>query len=285
MLILLIILLLVFIISLVLYFNYTTDYEIIMRDYNLHDDGITLIYDAFSDEQINSLLEDCKNNNYIDVQQAIQNNKNLLHKIHNVVGNNYEFQDYVWIIKQSSIHTCHRDNNGDFFNHGQQHPSYTMLIYLEDMPSALGFIPKSHIVENKYNNSFNLTNPLNHVSCKRGTAIIFNANLIHVGTIDDAVEDHIRVQMKITHHDDRYYINYYENFHKVLNTTNTIPKWVRKIQKNVSCMMPIISDVKTNTNVSYIKGTHNGYKIGVTEQIFSSLYYGDSKFYDLPNAY
>jgi hypothetical protein len=253
--------------------------------FNLHEHGIKVFKNILNNNEVDEIIERCNHENYNDFKKTLLHNTNLLKLIRSSTTDNHIFQDYIWIIKKSVVHTCHRDNNGDFFNDGQLYPSYTMLLYLEDMPSALGFIPKSHIKQNKYTNSFNLANPLTHVSCKKGTAILFNANLIHVGTIDDAADDHIRVQMKITHNDDRVHINYYENFHKVLNTSNTIPKWVRKVQKNVSCMMPIISDIKDNTNVSYIKGTHIGYKIGIIEKIFSSMYYGNATYYDLPNVY
>jgi len=39
--------------------------------------------------------------------------------------------------------------------------------------------------------------------------------LIHVGTINKK-DDHLRIQMKVTHKDDFDAIGYYENFHKGL---------------------------------------------------------------------
>ena len=43
---------------------------------------------------------------------------------------------------------------------------------------------------------------LEEIECGEGDAIVFNANLIHVCTVLDK-RDHLRVQLKITHRDDR----------------------------------------------------------------------------------
>ena len=197
-------------------------------------------------------------------------------------NDSYQFQDYIWLIKKSSVHTCHRDNNGDFFNKGQRYPSYTTLFYLEDIPTALGVIPNSHI--NKTDFGVNIIDPLVHFSCKSGDVVLFNANLIHVGTVNDK-DDHLRIQMKVTHKDDRNLLNYYEDYNKILDKDNNLPKWIRKIQKHISCMLPVLSDNVQNVNIKSARGTTNGAEIGIGQKIFSSLYYGDSSFYDLPNAF
>ena len=269
------------------YFNYNSKNTIVYRDLklNLHDDGAVLIKNVFTDKQLEFIKQKCKDDNYKMVQKYIHNNPELLKKIKRELGNDYEFQDYIWIIKKSSVHTCHRDNNGDFFNKGQKHPSYTMILYLEDISSALGFIRTSHKVENRYKHSININDPLTYVSANKGDIIIFNANLIHVGTIHDKVDDHLRIQMKLTHRNDRNKIIYYEKFHKILNIDNTIPKSIRKIQKDLSCMAPILSDLTQTENISSARGSDNGVIIGNGQKVFSYLFYGNDKFYDLPNLY
>jgi len=91
--------------------------------------------------------------------------------------------------------------------------------------------------------------------------------------------------MKVTHRDDRKVIHYYENFNKVLVKDNTIPTVIRKAQKDISCVLPIISDYVQNINISSARGSDNGADIPIGQKVFSTLYYGDSKFYDLPNAF
>jgi hypothetical protein len=194
----------------------------------------------------------------------------------------YVFQDYIWIIKKSSVHTCHRDNNGDFFNEGQKHPSYTLLIYLEDMDKCLGVIPESHKDKDSY--FFNFTNSVMNVLCNKGDAILFNANLIHVGTINDK-DDNLRIQLKVTHKDDVERIMYYQNFNKILNKDNILPRYLRKAQKNLSCMFPGISNLTQSENIRSSRGSDNGIDIGISQQLFSYLFYGSADFYDLPNAF
>ena len=46
-----------------------------------------------------------------------------------------------------------------------------------------------------------------------GIMIIFDANLIHVGTLLDS-DNNIRIQMKVTHKDDIEVLSYYQNFNK-----------------------------------------------------------------------
>jgi hypothetical protein len=192
------------------------------------------------------------------------------------------FQDYIWIIQKSAVHTCHRDNNGDFFNKGQKYPSYTMLLYLEDMEKCLGVIPKSHT--NKYSYIVNFNNSVEHLLCEKGDIILFNANLIHVGALNKR-HDNIRVQMKLTHKDDVPVLSYYQNFNKVLNKDNTMPDSVLSFQKNISCMFPYISNLTQGENIKSARGTDNGAKVGLGQKIFSYLFYGNSNFYDLPNAF
>ena len=91
--------------------------------------------------------------------------------------------------------------------------------------------------------------------------------------------------MKLTHKEDIPVLSYYQNFNKVLNKENNIPESVLLFQKNISCMFPYISNLNQKENIKTSRGTDNGIKIGWLQKIFSYLFYGDSNFYDLPNAF
>jgi hypothetical protein len=246
-----------------------------INNYNLEKDGLHIIKNILSNDEIYQLK-----NNYHSIKDYIINNKriNNIIKIH--TNKDYQFQDYIFIIKKSSIHTCHRDNNGDFFNKGQKYPSYTIIIYLEKMDKCLGVIPKSHLNKNSFN--FNITDPIKNIICNPGDAIIFNANLIHVGTLNKN-DNNLRIQMKITHKDDINKINYYNNYNKILNEENNLPFYIKKIQQKLSCMFPIISNLSQNEIKRTSRGTDNGIQIGILQKIYSYLFYGNSNFYDLPN--
>ena len=254
------------------------------KNYHLKEDGFCIYKNVLNNEEIKNLKKYCKEGNYSIVQEYLLKNNNLNDLIQYATNKDYKFQDYIWIIQKSAVHTCHRDNNGDFFNKNQKYPSYTMLVYLEDMEKCLAVIPESHKDPDSYFTNFQ--NSLKNLLCKSGDVILFNANLIHVGTINSN-DNNLRIQLKVTHKDDIPYISYYENFHKVLNQENTIPIFLRKIQRNISCTFPGISNWTRNEYITSIKHTttDTDKNIGMGQKIFSYIFYGNSNYYDLPNTF
>ena len=107
---------------------------------------------------------------------------------------------------------------------------------------------------------------MTNLLCKSGDIILFNANLIHVGTIT-ADENNLRIQLKLTHKDDIPYILYYEDYHKVLNKKSSIPKSIRKMQREVSCMFPGFSDIMQSETVRATRGSENGINISAYIQL------------------
>lgn len=249
---------------------------------SLEQDGFCIIPNVLSPNDVDKLRKMCNTKQYKEAKTELLNHPEL-NKIKDAYTSpEYKFQDYIWIIQQSAVHTCHRDNNGDFFNKNQQYPSYTMLVYLEYMEKCLGVIPKSHT--SLYANSVNFTDPVENIVCHCGDVILFNANLIHVGTMNTR-DDNLRIQLKITHQDDIEHIAYYQDFNKVLNTPNTLPREIRTIQKRASCMFPIVSNFTQSENIRTARGSDNGVDIGIPLQIFSYIFYGNADFYNLPNAF
>ena len=246
--------------------------------------GFCLCKRAVSSEKADYYKSLCDHSQYKRVKQELLKDPWLWrHVVKPILGSEYQFQDYIWIIQKSAVHTCHRDNNGDFFNKGQTHPSYTMIVYLEDMHKCLSVIPESHLSTTKH--FFNFGNSLRTIVCEKGDVLLFNANLIHVGTVNTDKPDNLRIQLKVTHKDDIDKIDYYEDFNKVLNTDNTNPLAVRLLQRNASCLVPGFSDATQTENIRTARGSDNGVDVGSLQQIFSYLFYGNKRFYDLPNAF
>jgi len=277
-----ILLLLLFIIYIIIVCIFTKDYINYDKVYNLEEDGCCIYKNILSDDDITFIKMNIEQNNTEIVKQYLIQHNKLNKTITDKLNSDYIFQDYIFLIKKSTIHTCHRDNNGIYFNEGQKHPSYTLIIYLEDMEKCLGVVPKSHI--NVDSNNINLSNNIENLLCNKGDIILFNANLIHVGTINKK-NDNLRIQMKITHKDDINALKYYQNYNKILNIDNKIPIPIVKFQKNFTCMFPFISNLTQSTNINSAQGSVNGAKIGFFQKIFSTLFYGNSDFYDLPNGY
>jgi hypothetical protein len=250
--------------------------------FNLHEDGIKVFKNILNNNEVEVIIERCNDENYNDVKKILLHNKKLLNLMRSYTTNNHIFQDYIWIIKKSVVHTCHRDNNGDFFNINQNYPSYTMLIYLEDMEKCLGVIPSSHKILNSY--SINMLDKVVNIPCKKGDVILFNANLIHVGCINKK-DDNLRIQLKVSHKDDIDKLQYYQNYNKILNKDNEHPIIIRKAQRNFSCMFPFLSNLTQNENIRTSRGSIEGTNIGILQQTFSYLFYGNKDFYDLPNAF
>jgi hypothetical protein len=267
-----------------LFFSFVYKEKTIPRDgiYNLKEHGFCICKNTLPVEKAEKYRELCIQGDYKRAKEELIKEPELVELKDNILGPDYEYQDYIWVIQRSSVHTCHRDNNGDFFNENQKHPSYTILVYLEPAEKCLGVIPNSHT--HIYANSVNFADPVEHLLCDCGDAILFNANLIHVGAINSK-EDNLRIQLKLTHRDDIAAIGYYENFHKILNQPNELPVALRKMQKRASCMVPLLSDWTQSENIRTARGSDNGVEIGLPQQIFSTLFYGNSDYYNLKNAF
>jgi len=253
------------------------------HNYDLKKDGVTILPSILEPFEIEKMKDLCNSGNYKKMKEFLIQHPKLNDECLKKCDNDgYIFQDYIWIIQKSVVHTCHRDNNGNFFNIGQKHQSYTILIYLEPMEKCLGVIPTSHL--NNASFGFNIKDQVINLLCNPGDVIMFNANLIHVGAMNKK-DDHLRCQMKISHQEDIEVLGYYQNFHKVLNQKNTIPHFLRNIQKRGSCALPIISNYTQKENIRSSRGSDNGIDVGIFQQIFSYIFYGNKNFYDLPNAF
>jgi hypothetical protein len=201
--------------------------------------------------------------------QIGNNNDYLLKELHDRLGPQYVFHDYIFVIEKSSIHTCNRDANGSMFNKGQKYPSFTMLLYL-DSPNGdgcLATVPGSQ--DGKGINISGITN----VPCQTGDIFIFDANMVHAGTIESPG---LRIQMKISHKDDIDVLSFYQKYHKVSNKENKLPKFLRYIHQYITCTFPFISDL-TQDEVKDLSSSKG-------QKVFSKLFYGDESFYNLEDA-
>ena len=246
--------------------------------YNLKKDGVQLYKSIISEETRKKWETLSKTKNYKQLKSEMHNHPSM-REIVRSLGKDYDFQDYILVIEKSAVHTCHRDYNGTFSNPNQKHKSYTIIVYLETMEKCLGVIPGSQA--SKYSNAVNLKNNVRDLRCSERDAILFDANLIHVGTINDR-DDNLRVQMKITHREDLEALNYYEKYNRVLNKDNTNPLFVRKMQRQISCAFPYLADINQSEG---IKSSREGAEPSLGQKLFSYVFYGRSDFYELPNAF
>jgi ectoine hydroxylase-related dioxygenase (phytanoyl-CoA dioxygenase family) len=224
------------------------------------------------------MKELCKNEKYELLKKYLLNNFKLKKEINRNLTCDYQLHDYIFIIKKSNIHTCHRDNNGSFYNKLQKYPSYTMIIYLENMESCLSIIPTSHISpQNRW--WWNITkNPLENVLCNEGDVIIFDANTIHAGSLPMSSSsrlNNIRIQLKLSHRDDLNILFFYQKYNKMLNQENNMYLQLNKFQQNISCMFPIVSDLTQPEHKTKANGTNN--------KMLSFMLSGNNEFYNFTN--
>lgn len=244
------------------------------RNYNLNADGLKIYKQFFSYSEISHMKQLCREEKYEILKRVLLNHPKLKKEIH---GNfypqgEYQLHDYIFIIKKSNIHTCHRDNNGSFYNKLQKYPSYTMIIYLENMKSCLSIIPTSHKTpQNRW--WWNITqNPLENVLCDKGDIIIFDANTIHAGSLP-IQPNNWRIQMKISHREDlRDTLSFYQNYNKMLDQDNNLSLEMNKFQQNVSCMFPVVSDLTQREHKKQARGTD--------DKMLSFVLSGNNDFYN-----
>jgi hypothetical protein len=206
----------------------------------LDQEGVIRLPHILSELDIEILTNYGKTNKIIDAKRYIIQSPKIRRAITDLLGEEYVFQDYIFFIKKSQFHTCHRDYNGDFYNAGQRYPSYTILFYLTEMGNCLDVLPASH---RSWNENYNWTDKTKSMKCSRGDAILFNANLVHNGSLNETTfsSKNMRIQMKLTHGDDQKTLDFYNNYNKVLDQDDSSPLVLKQMQKHVTCQFPILS--------------------------------------------
>ena len=198
------------------------------------------------------------------VKSYIHNNQNVLRQVQEILGPSYVFQDYVFLIEKSRFHTCHRDVNSKYFNEKQKHPSYTIIFFLEPMKRCLDVIDSSHTTRF----GVFLTDETESIPCVPGDAILFDASLIHAGAKNDKPNNK-RIQMKLTHVDDVQTLDFFQDYNKKLSEDNNNPEVLNDIQKHMSCQFTTVTDIVKSSAPKSV------------ENLFGSLFYGNSNFYNL----
>ena len=232
------------------------------------DTGYKLL-DVFGDTEVNYILGLIDSKKYLDAQKFMQNHSGFLKQMNQLLGEDYVFMDYIFTIEKSSISTCHRDENGSVFTPQNKHPSYTILFYLEPMDACLDIIPGSH----KERNAVYLSKSLESIPCKPGQAVLFDADLIHSGSINTK-NDNKRIQMKIIHKDDLDNLKEFHKYYKVGDATKETTLQNTLFYRRLSCMFPGIADL-----------TRNGNSMPpFLNKLYKKLVYGDEDNYKLKNV-
>jgi hypothetical protein len=200
------------------------------------------VLDMFSREQVDHMLRLVGERKYDDVYAFITTHPVVLKNIEATIGPEYEFKNYMLAIEKSSVSTCHRDENGQFFNRDLKHPSYTVLFYLKEIDGCLDIVEQSHEQSQVLN-----FKKLKSIQCVPGQAILFDADMIHSGSLK-AGEESTRIQLKL-HHKDDVFPKYLEKMHQTLDASKDNAS-TSTLARSISCTIPVIPDlVKNGQNV------------------------------------
>jgi hypothetical protein len=146
------------------------------------------------------------------------NERNLQDDTRSLLGPDYVFLDYKYTIKGCSLTTFHRDVTSAQKFHGTQHPTYTLIQYHYD-GDFLSICPKSH---QQY--PFAWCRPVN-ISGRRGTCVLFNADMLHAGMPNQVGGARHVVQYKIVHRDDLDKVAHLQSLH-VTKEAGVESSWV-----------------------------------------------------------
>lgn len=208
-------------------------------EWSLDRDGLCIISDMFSPSELEFMLRTAKQQTKPALQsvRAFVANHGPLNEalVNRCAMIEYEYNDYLFAILGSQISTCHRDYNGTMFQKSLNYPTFTVLIFLNEMNACLDVVPGSHV--RSYINNYLMDNS-KHVRCRVGDVLIFNSNLIHTGSIVNKSESNPRLQMKLCHKSDREKLPFLEDYYKVLND-KTSSKPITTFAKHISCQYPI----------------------------------------------
>jgi len=275
--IIIIIIILSYILRLTLITNNNGQY--ISRDSNsdIIKDGYFMFKNVLTNDEIISIRKLWDNKDYSGIKNIVHNNKNLLANIKNKLGDDYVLMDYIWFIENSVVHTCHRDNNSHLFQfNNYPRRSYTMILYIDDMDKCLDIIPGSNNTGYGYF-GINLYDATNTVLCKPGDLLLFDANLVHSGSLESKINNR-RIQLKVTHKYDIEKIGYYTNVNRILDKHNTNSEISKVIQKSLSCQFPIVSDMTQDVNKESVNIDNEP---SMLQKMYSIIFYSDENFYRL----
>jgi hypothetical protein len=237
-----------------------------------YPNGYTIIPNFIPKNDVQEVIRDWDNKDYSSVKEYFLNpgkNIQIRNNINRLLGSDYELIDYVYFIENSAIHTYHRDLTSSKSHNNLQHPSYTMILYLDESDTGLNVVPGSHIDAC----GIYLIDKSKKLSFKAGTALIFDADLLHAGTASETVKRRV-IQFKIIHKDDIVKMPHLQQFHVLIDKQNNKPLYIKHVETALTRHFPFAQDLFKET----IKTSFDEEKTP-TQELISSLIFSNKDFY------
>ena len=236
----------------------------------IQDPGYYVIENLLTTNQVNSILYQWDKRDFSSIKEFFLNNDSITHKIHEILPKDYQLINYTYIIENSAIHTFHRDYTSSKNYNNLTYPSYTMILYLDKSDTGLNIIPGSHI-DNTY---IYIDNPAQKLQFQPGTAIIFDADILHAGSvIHNDIKRHC-IQFKIIHKDDIHKLPELQNYHVLINRPNNKSISLKEFESMLTRHFPIFMDIFQE----HIKTSFTEDK-STLQHIVSQLIFSDTDFY------
>ena len=233
-------------------------------------DGYIIIENLINEEELKYILYLWKNENYHSIKDYFLNNNMINKKIKDILSDDYELINYVYIIENSAIHTYHRDYTSSRVYNNLKYPSYTMILYFDDTESGLNIIPGSH----DDNASIYLQDKSVRLNVNKGSAILFDADILHAGSAIDIDAKRHCIQFKIIHKDDIEKVPHLLDYYVLINRPNDKTKFLKSIETGFTKHIPIFMDTFNES----IKSSFVEEKTSLQKWI-SSLVFSNKDFY------
>jgi hypothetical protein len=236
----------------------------------ISEPGYFIMDNLLSENQVAVVLSYWDKRDFVSIKHFFLNNKHIISKIHEVLPQEYVLIDYTYVIENSSIHTFHRDYTSSKNYNNLKYPSYTMILYLDKSDTGLNIIPGSHR-DNSYVYIHNQAKKLHFVP---GTAVIFDADILHAGSI---VHNDIKrrcIQFKIIHKEDIHKLPSLQNYHVLINRPNNKSISLKEVESILTRHFPFFMDIFQE----HIKTSFSEDK-SMIQNIVSKIIFSDTDFY------
>lgn len=234
------------------------------------DPGYFIMDNLLSKNEVDLVLSYWDKGDFVFIKQFFLNNQNITSKIHEILPEEYVLIDYTYVIENSSIHTFHRDYTSSKNYNNLKYSSYTMILYLDDSDTGLNIIPGSH----KDNSCIYFYNRAKKLHFIPGTAVIFDADILHAGSIVDSEVKRRCIQFKIIHKDDMDKLLSLQNYHVLINRPNNKFILLKEIESILTRHFPIFMDIFQG----HIKTSFSEDKTMI-QNIVSKIIFSDTDFY------
>lgn len=234
------------------------------------DPGYFIMDNLLSKNEVDLVLSYWDKGDFVSIKQFFLNNQNITSKIHEILPEEYVLIDYTYVIENSSIHTFHRDYTSSKNYNNLKYSSYTMILYLDDSDTGLNIIPGSH----KDNSCIYFYNRAKKLHFIPGTAVIFDADILHAGSIVDSEVKRRCIQFKIIHKDDMDKLLSLQNYHVLINRPNNKFILLKEIESMLTRHFPIFMDIFQG----HIKTSFSEDKTMI-QNIVSKIIFSDTDFY------